>query len=99
MVEPNPLFGKHIEMIRNLTLALAATALFAAPALAGTQISLSGKTPAQLRAEVKAIAGKLCAEKFADTADVSACVASTTDATMRRIAARGEFVFQTASAD
>ncbi|MBN9319548.1 MAG: hypothetical protein BGN86_08375 [Caulobacterales bacterium 68-7] len=86
-------------MIRTLTLALSAAALFTAPALAGTQVSLSGKTPSQLRTEVKSIASKLCAEKFADSADVSTCVASTTDATMRRIAARGEFVFQTASAD
>lgn len=86
-------------MIRTVTLALAAAALFTAPALAGTQISLSGKTPAQLRAEVKVVAGKLCAEKFADSADRATCVATTTDATMRRIATRGEFVFQTASAD
>lgn len=87
-------------MIRTLTLALAAAATFAAvPALAGTQVSLSGKTQAQIRAEVQVAANKLCAEKFSDSADRATCVAETTSATMRRVLARGDYVFQTASAD
>ncbi len=87
-------------MIRTVALALVAAATFAAaPAFAGSQVELTGKTKSQIRSEVQVVASKLCAEKFSNEADRATCVAETTSATMRRVLARGEYVFQTASAD
>jgi hypothetical protein len=84
-------------MIRTAALAFLAAATLAAPAFAGSQVELTGKTQAQIRAEVQAVASKLCAEKFRNDADRDTCVAETTSATMRRVLARGDYVF--ASAD
>lgn len=89
-------------MIRTAAIAFAAAAIFAAPAAfaeTATQVRLDGRTEAQIRADIQTVATRLCVEKIgADQSEsVDACVAEAVRVTMKRVTARGNYVFTTAS--
>lgn len=96
-------------MTRTISMALAAAALITAatPALgfaadiSPTQVRLDGRTQTQIRADIQAVATRLCKAKFGehDVASVDACVDDAVRATMRKVMARGAYVWATASAD
>lgn len=97
-------------MTRTIALALAAATLISAPAfapqaLAGdispTQVRLDGRTETQIRADIAAVANRLCKEKFGelDAAALDSCVSEAVRATMKKVTARGAYVWATASAD
>ncbi len=91
------------NMIRFAALAFTAAAIVAAPAFAqtATQVRLDGRTETQIRSDVQTVARRLCAEKIgADAPEaVEACVAEAVRTTMRKISARGGYVFTQSSAD
>jgi hypothetical protein len=86
------------NMIRFTALALTAATLLAAPAAfaeTATQVKLEGRTQAQIRADATTIATRLCKAKVA-TEDVDSCVADAVRATMKRVFARGDYVWTSA---
>ncbi|HEX3363942.1 hypothetical protein [Phenylobacterium sp.] len=78
-------------MNRIVILAAAAATLLAAPAYAGDSIRISvvGKTPEQLRAEVYVAARRLCASDVVGSSfpldEMRACVSRTVDATLAQM--------------
>ena len=88
-----------------MALAAAATLISTAPAFAAdvspTQVRLDGRTQTQIRADVEAVATRLCKERFADldAAQLDSCVSESVRATMKKVMARGTYVWSTASAD
>jgi hypothetical protein len=92
-------------MTRTLSLALAA-ALIAAPAafaadISPTQVRLDGRTQSQIRADIQTVAARLCKAKVAvgDTAALDDCISEAVRLTMKKVMARGDYVWTTASAD